>query len=259
MRGALYPRLVSCCSRLQAWGYAVYAWLLFLVVFLSAGSLISLLQTPRAGRRLAHTASRVMYMLGGVSLKAEGLERLPPEPHILLVNHSSFVDGIALSALLPPAPGYAFVVRQQYDSQALFYPLLRGMGTLVLERHPEHGEHGKGHPNIEKLVAALQDGRRLLIFPEGGFRPEPGLLPFHAGAFVASVRTGVPITIAVLSGAREELGPGTWRPRRASLRLTIGPTLLPGDSDADTAALQERAHALMQELGERIEKEGVRE
>lgn len=259
MKSARYPRLLSWCAGLNAWIYAAYAWLLFILVFLTAGTLISLLQRPRFGRRIAHAASRAMYCLGGVSLTTRGLENLPSEPHILLVNHSSFVDGIALSALLPPAPGYAFVVRQQYASQAVFYPMLRGLGTVILERHDEHvghGAHAAHHPNIDKLAVALLEGHNLLIFPEGGFRREPGLLLFHPGAFVASARTGVPMTVAALSGAREELGPGTWRLQRTRLRLTIGSTLRPNGAGANTAVeMQEHARTLMQALRQRAAKD----
>jgi len=255
LKAALYTRLASCGLHMATWLYAAYAWLLFILAFLTAGTLISLLQTPRLGRRIARAASNAMYFLGGVPLMVQGLEDLPPGPHILLVNHSSFVDGLALSALLPPVPGYAFVVRQQYASQALFYPLLKGLGTVVLERHGDPGAHATRHPNIEKLVAALLEGRNLLLFPEGGFRPEPGLLPFHLGAFIASVRTGIPVTVAVLNGAREAMRPGTWRPRRTRLRLTIGPTLKPQGIDENAArVMQERAHDLMQALTERAAK-----
>ncbi len=246
-------RLQACCLRLETWLYGSYAWLLFILTFLTAGSLIGVLQLPRAGRRIAHAASRMMYFLGGVSLVAEGLDRLPDRQHILLVNHSSFVDGIALSALLPPTPGYSFVVRQEYDSQVLFYPLLKGLNTLILERHASHGD---AHLNRDKLIAALQEGRQLLIFPEGAFRPEPGLLPFHSGAFIASARVGVPITLAVLRGAREELRPGTWLPHRTSLHLTIGPTLLPDTSNVNSPQiLQQQAYQLMQEIMQEMQKD----
>jgi 1-acyl-sn-glycerol-3-phosphate acyltransferase len=233
-------------QRVEVWMYGAYVWMLFILVLLTAGGLISVLQSPRLGRRIAHSASRMLYFLGGVTLTAEGLDRLPQQPHILLLNHSSFVDGIALSAMLPPVPGHAFVVRQQYNSQALLYPLLRGLGMLILDRHT-HREHS--HPNIGKLIAGLKAGNNLLLFPEGGFRPEPGLLPFHRGAFIAAAHADVPVTIAVLTGAREELCPGTWLPRRVKLCLTIGDTLVAHGKDTDAIdTLERQSYAAMQKM-----------
>lgn len=237
-------------QRMEVWLYGAYAWVLFIIVFLTAGGLISLLQTPQWGRHIAHNASRMLYFLGGMSLTTSGLEQLPRAPHILLVNHSSFVDGIALSAMLPAAPGFSFVVRQQYNSQILFYPLLRGLGAVVLSRHVAHsGDSPQKSRNIEKLMMALQRGECLVIFPEGGFRREPGLLPFHAGAFVAAAQAEVPILVAAMRGARDEMSPGTWLPKRADLSLTIGACLMARGKDARTIeALEEEAYAAMQEM-----------
>ena len=49
----------------------------------------------------------------------------------------------------------------------------------------------------------------------------PGLLPFHMGAFTASVDTGVPIIPIVLRGTRSILRDGTKLPRLGSVNVKI--------------------------------------
>lgn len=224
-----------------AWSYGCYAWLLFAVVLIVAGSLISLLRSPRHGRPAARAATRLLFRLAAMPVRAYGTERLPRAPHILLVNHTSFIDGLVLTALLPARPGYAFVVRQQYASQGLLYPLLSGLGTMVLSRGPHHAA-----TNVALLKTALRAGKNLIVFPEGGFVPETGLQAFHSGAFIAAIAEEVPIVVAGLRGTRKALRPGTWLPRRSAIELEIGPVLQPDGTDATRELeLRKAAHQAM--------------
>ncbi|MGZ5818492.1 MAG: lysophospholipid acyltransferase family protein, partial [Burkholderiaceae bacterium] len=142
--------------------------------------------------------------------------------HVLLVNHSSFLDGIVLTALLPASPGYSFVMRQEFDIQRLLCPLMKSLGALVLNRSRKKK---RVRSDIDMMTNALLQGENLVIFPEGGFSPEPTLKPFHSGAFVAATNANVPIVVAKLYGARSVLKPKTWLPRRVNMTLEIGPIL----------------------------------
>lgn len=222
--------------------YGCYAWLVFVPLLLLFGILATLAGSVALARRLARRFARAMFRLAGMPLSVTGLEHLPAAPHVLLVNHTSFLDAIVLTALLPTSPGYAFIARQQYALQALLWPFLRSVHTLVLHRHPDL-HHAA---NLELMQRALEHGENLVVFPEGGFSPEPGLKQFHSGAFVAAAHAHVPIAMAGLRGTRDALRLGTWLPRRLPLTLEIGPTLIPGDSDpAAIHAQVAAAHAAM--------------
>jgi 1-acyl-sn-glycerol-3-phosphate acyltransferase len=71
------------------------------------------------------------------------------------------------------------------------------------------------------MVKAAQSGQSLAIFPEGTFQKEPGLLRFHAGAFVAAVRGEMPIVPIVISGSRYVLPAKRYLPRYARIRVNI--------------------------------------
>jgi 1-acyl-sn-glycerol-3-phosphate acyltransferase len=235
-------RIAGAASRVGAWLYGAYVWLLLGMLLLGCSAATALLRDPARGRPLARAAARLLFRLAGMPLSASGLERLPDEAHILLVNHTSFLDGIALSALLPARPGYAFVVRQQFPIQRLLCPLLRGLGAVVL------APAGSGsHAGNALLIAhALRHGCNLVVFPEAGFVPEAGLRRFHSGAFLAALRTGAPLALAGLRGARLALRPRTWLPQRAAIALEIGGVLRPSrEGAAGVGALMRSARQAM--------------
>jgi 1-acyl-sn-glycerol-3-phosphate acyltransferase len=221
----------SVFRQVGCWLYGCYVWCMFLPVVLVCGALSILLRRPTQGRRIAHYGCRLLFKLAGIPLSVAGLDHLPLKPHVLLANHTSFLDPLVLLALLPTTPGYAFTTRQEFRIQSLLCPLLKSVGVVVLASPGEHS----GPPNIERMAAILRLGRNLVVFPEGGFRPEPGVQEFHSGAFVAAARARAPLFCAGLRGTRDALRLGTWMPRRIPIHLVIGPVLtVPENADPTT-------------------------
>ena len=223
-----------------AWAWSAWAWSVLAVLLPPWGLLIMALRKPALTRPVARTGARLLLRLCGMPSSVRGLERLPGAPHILLVNHSSFLDGIALAALLPAQPGYAFVVRQQFAVQRLLCPRLRALGTVVLAPAGAGSHAG----NALRIAHALRHGGNLLVFPEAGFVPEPGLRRFHSGAFVAAAKAGVPLVTAGLRGPRLALRPRRWFLRRTTITLDIGPVLQPQTADIGTLMYSARRSML---------------
>lgn len=214
-------------GRIAAWAYGCYAWSIFLLLVVPLALVIALLHRPSLGRRLARPGARLLFRCAGIRLSAVGMDALPDRPHVLLVNHTSFLDAIVLTALLPASPGYAFAARQEFARQRIFCPLLHGLGIVLVERHNAR----RRISNVGIMTRLLRKGQNLVVFPEGMFSGEPGVKPFHSGAFIAAAKANVPVVVAGLQGARAALRPGTWLPRRVPIRLEIGPVLMPRGTD----------------------------
>jgi acyl carrier protein len=242
---AVSQRLTFAARQSGRWLYGAWCWGVFALLGLPVAALLALLQHPATGRRLGHAAARLFLLLTAMPVRANGLDRLPGAPHLLLVNHTSYFDMIALYAVLPPARGYAFVAKRELVRQPFLHACLRGLGTLFVERY----EAAKSAEDVAEMAARLQEGGSLAIFPEGTFSREAGLKPFRMGAFVAAARAGVPVAVAGLRGIRAILRDKTWQPRHGRPELEVGAVLQAGGTDwADAVRLREAVRAEMLRL-----------
>jgi 1-acyl-sn-glycerol-3-phosphate acyltransferase len=231
----------------RAWNglYTSYAWLVFGVVLLGCALPTILWQQPERGRRIMHRGARACFWLLGSRPGASGLPKLPQRPHVLLVNHASYLDAIALTALLPDAPGYAFAAKGEFADQWWMRRLLTGVGALFVERFDVR----RSTEDVALIASALRHGHNLLMFPEGTLERYPGIRQFRGGAFAAAQAADVPVVVAALHGTREALRPGTWRPRHSRVSLAIGPVLYPdGGGWAAVARLRDTARRAMADL-----------
>ncbi len=207
--------------------YGAWCWGVFALLGLPVAALVALLRRPALGRRLVHGAARLVLLLSGMRLRAAGIERLPRGSHLLLANHASYFDALALVAALPPALGHVFVAKRELVGHAPLHVFLRGLGTLFVERY----DAARSADDVEEAVAALRRGQSLVVFPEGTFSREAGLKPFRMGAFVAAARAGVPVAVAGLRGSRAILRDKTWQPRYGRPELEIGAVLCADGAD----------------------------
>ncbi len=218
--------------------YAAYAWAMF--YFLVPLVWLSVVALPRRCWRWAviRRAIRALRRLTATPLQVEGLEKLPPpgQPCILVANHASYIDPLALIDALPRE--FAYVAKQELVGKFYSRVFLQRLSTLFVERF-----------DIQRIASssgvfatALQAGRSLVFFPEGTFRAEPGLLPFRMGAFVAAAQAGVPIVPVTIRGTRAILRADSNFPNRGAVRIIIESPLLPeGDDWAAAKRLQTAA------------------
>jgi 1-acyl-sn-glycerol-3-phosphate acyltransferase len=98
-----------------------------------------------------------------------------------------------------------------------------------------------------ELQARLQTGESLVVFVEGTFRRDPGLLPFHMGAFSAAAAADAAVIPVAIRGTRAMLPDGAILPRLTPLEVTMGEPLIPEDGSWRTAVKLRRgarAHVL---------------
>lgn len=242
---AVSQRLTFVSRQAGRWLYGAWCWAVFALLGLPIAGLLALLRQPAAGRHLARAAARLFLLLTAMPVRASGVERLPRTPHLLLINHTSYFDLIALHAVLPPDRDYAFVAKRELVRQPFLHACLRGLGTLFVERY----EAAKSAEDVEEAVAALKEGCSLAIFPEGTFSREAGLKPFRMGAFVAAARAGVPVAVAGLRGIRAILRDKTWQPRHGRPELDVGAVLQADGTDwAAAVRLRDAVRAEMLRL-----------
>jgi 1-acyl-sn-glycerol-3-phosphate acyltransferase len=189
---------------------------------------------------ISRAGARALLRLAGIRLETTGLEHLPRDGRCVLVaNHSSYADGIVVVAALPRP--CAFVAKRELRDQAIAGRYLSSLGARYVERFAAE----ESVRDAQLLRGVVEEGRPLFFFPEGTFTRVAGLRGFRLGAFVVAADTRAPVVPVAIRGTRALLPEGSWLPRRASLRVSVGaPRVAPADAaDAFAAALAMRDSA----------------
>jgi 1-acyl-sn-glycerol-3-phosphate acyltransferase len=183
----------------------------------------------------------------GIPLVVRGAEQIPAGPAVLAVNHTSYLDAVVLLAVLGPRP-FSFVAKREFEENWLMRTLLKGFGTLFVERF----EVQKSAEHADVLVDAVRAGASLVVFPEGTLTRNTGLMAFRAGAFQVAAQAGVPVVPIALRGVRSVLRDGTWYARRAPVAVTLSAPIAPEGVDWSAAVrLRDRVRAeILKHCGE---------
>ena len=205
--------------------YAAWWWTVLAGAFL-LGSLAVLI-LPRLAWRwsaLRWIGRRALSAMG-IQLSTSGLDRIPRRDAMLVFNHSSYVDSLILTAVLPGEP--AIVAKRELSTQFLAGPLLRRLEMPFVERYDVSGSLA----DAEELIALAHKGRILVFFPEGTFTRRAGLSEFYLGAFKTAAEANIPVLPGVLRGTRSILRSDQWFPRHGAVTVEIGQPVMPSGTD----------------------------
>jgi 1-acyl-sn-glycerol-3-phosphate acyltransferase len=228
--------------------YALWLTAAFLTVGLVALALLIVLPRLPQRRAAARTLARLFLVAAGLPLTVRFAEHLPAGQCVVVCNHASYLDGIVLTAALPPQ--FGFVIKREMAEVPLAGALLKRLGSQFVERF----DRQRSAADARRVLRSASQGNSVVFFPEGTFTRTPGLLKFHLGAFVTAVRAGCPLVPAVVRGTRRALPPSGALPLPGRIELQLLPALAPaaGVLDEHTAPqLREAARdAMLAALGE---------
>lgn len=220
----------------RTFGDFLYAgWWWSVVGLLGAVVWPTIIMLPRISWRwtVLHQAARLAFRLMAIRVEVSGTP-LSPKGRIIAVNHSSYIDGLVLSAVMPGE--LAFIAKKEFEGQFLVGRFLTALGALFVDRaDPERGVE-----DTRKALEAAQSGRDLVFFPEGTFTRAPGLLAFRLGAFVIAAQQHLSILPVTLRGTRSILRGDQWFPRRGAISVEIGRLIAP-DGTGFSAAVRLRS------------------
>ncbi|MBQ3866791.1 MAG: 1-acyl-sn-glycerol-3-phosphate acyltransferase [Clostridia bacterium] len=133
-----------------------------------------------------------------IRVKAEGMEKIPDGPVIIISNHLSRFDPMALY-VLEKKRRLAFVSKIENMRIPIAGPVLYQIGFLPLER-----DNPLQSMRMIRTGAKMvrENGFSMGIYPEGTRNTTNDLLPFKTGAFVMAQKAGAPIAVTVIRGTR---------------------------------------------------------
>ncbi|MBN8629973.1 MAG: 1-acyl-sn-glycerol-3-phosphate acyltransferase [Rhodobacterales bacterium] len=176
----------------------------------------------------------------------QGIEPVPHQ-RIYFANHSSNGDFVLLWTALP-AP----LRRQTRPVAALDYwltsPLRAFIGrevfnAVLIDRRPE----ARTDDPVAQMVAALDQGSSLILFPEGQRNStEATLLPFKSGLYhLAKSRPGVDLVPVWIANLNRVMPKGEVIPVPLICTLTFGAPLHLAEGEAKDAFLARATQALL--------------
>jgi acyl-[acyl-carrier-protein]-phospholipid O-acyltransferase/long-chain-fatty-acid--[acyl-carrier-protein] ligase len=218
-----------------------------LIAILAAGTLVvaaaaCFLLPETVIKAALRTLLRLLYRV-----EISGAEHMPPAGTgaVIVVNHVSYIDAALLAAFLPGKP--TFAVHTRIAEAWWMKPVMPLFdGFKVDTTNPL---------STKAMVRAVQDGRSLVIFPEGRITVTGALMKVFAGPGMVADRSGAPIIPVRIDGA--QYSPFSHMKRKWRLRLfpKIRITVLPpvrfedgGSPRERRAAAAERLYDVMSEM-----------
>jgi len=138
-------------------------------------------------RRYTRRMVQAMRLFAGIRLEARGKERLPQGAFIIAAKHQSWGDGFCVYSQFDDL---AFVTGNHLERFPLLGAVLSKLGAIVVDNC--------GGPEARKALAesaarANEEGRRILIYPEGNLAKAGERFRYRTGVFHMYRDFGMPV------------------------------------------------------------------
>jgi 1-acyl-sn-glycerol-3-phosphate acyltransferase len=173
------------------------------------------------GDLIRHWAKLQMWMLKvfcGLSYEVQGEENIPSRSYIALPKHQSTWETVA-SNFLFRRPAWVF------NSELFKIPVF-GWGLYLTK--PVGIDRGSPRASLNQLVEKggklLNEGRTMVIFPEGTRVPPGEKAKFEPGGSLLAVKTATPV-VPVAHNAGEFWPKKSFRKYPGRIKVIIGPVI----------------------------------
>ncbi len=168
-------------------------------------------------------------------MKVRGIEHLPRGAAVVCGNHTARIDAVLVvlalfrqgehPALIAKAELFRNPVARWFFTYMGAFPVNRGKADLAA---------------VKKSLAALKQGQKLIIFPEGT-RVKEGVGEAKSGAAMMAIRTNSPVVPVYITPGKKAF---------RGCRVVFGPAFfLPKPEKADALAYKEGAEQIMKQIG----------
>ncbi len=164
--------------------------------------------------------ARGLERMWRLQISVHGLEHYRRDtPTVLVANHQSYVDVVALFLVLPEMP--VFLAKRELSRVPLFGRVMRTRGDVFIDRQ----RHDAAATTIDRTARILKPGSPLLVFPEGTRAHEPRIGAFKRGAFHLAKQAHAALQPIGIHGSLEAWPREATAPRGGPGEVTIGPAL----------------------------------
>lgn len=156
------------------------------------------------------TISRVKVTLRGI----ENLERAGS--YIYVANHASMFDVWILLVVLPGQ--VRFIFKKELTRIPIFGWILRHSGHVVIDRSSRRNFLN----SLEAASKIIQNGKSVVVFPEGTRTVDGKLQAFKRGSFALAFKAMVPVVPVTINGSFKIFRKGSWKINRGNIEVVVG-------------------------------------
>ncbi|MGH9714135.1 MAG: lysophospholipid acyltransferase family protein [Candidatus Acidiferrales bacterium] len=183
----------------------------------------------RMSMKAVHSGMRI----GGIRVRVEGLENIPPGVCIFAANHVSNMDPLAF---VPAIPRRVSLLAKK---EVFRIPILSKAMRLAKLIPVDRMDREAAASSVDVAVQYLKEGLSFAVYPEGTRSRDGRLLPFKKGTFVMAIEAGVPVVPVSIVGAQTLMRKGDWKLRPGEVTIRFGPGV-----DASKYTMERRGELL---------------
>lgn len=194
----------------------------FPLTFPIALSAIIFTLLDHSGRSYAAHArfwGRLGIRLAGVRVTVTGADHLPDGPIVVMSNHASNFDILALQGFFPRP--LSWIAKKELFKIPIFGHSMHHGGYIALDR----GDGRQALKSMDEAAKQIRNGKSVIIFPEGTRTRDGRLLPFKRGGFLLAARAGVPVVPVTINGSFLINPGGALRLYGGTITIEINPAI----------------------------------
>ena len=182
----------------------------------------------------------IFFVYNRLSVKWEA--PLPEcDRYIVAANHCSNLDPVVVGINFPRQLKY--LAKDELFRPFLFGSIIRILGAVPVLQEDRNASAAA----LKKCLSLLNSKESVILFPEGSRSPDGKLKPLEGGTALISLKTGVPIIPAFVTGTFEAMPSGSAWVKPKKIRLYFGKAIYPS-SDTGEKSSKEARDELTQEL-----------
>lgn len=196
--------------------------------FASVALAVVIVSPHRGAPALARAWARSVLALYGVRVELVG--QVPPDrPLVVMANHTSHFDVLALYAGLPfPV---RFVAKRELGYIPFFgWALALGVAVLIDRR-----DRGQAIAALDRAGALIRAGASVILFPEGTRTPDGVVGPLKKGPLHLAQAAAVPILPVGIRGSAAVLPKHGLVAQRGTITLHLGAPIATAGRAGDAA------------------------